>query len=118
MNKRQTKKHLKKQIAKLQSDNNLMRRIIADSPKMQELYDAYTKPLNVTHTTLPFQEYHSKRFLPPDRPYDAGFIALFKHELAKDLFESIKDNITYEIDTGCITPTIIASIFVGRMGEE
>lgn len=114
MNKRQTKKRLKKQIAKLQSDNELMRGIIADSPKMQELYDAYTKPLNTIHTTLPFQKYHSKRFLPPDRPYDAGFIVLFKQGLAKDLFESIKDNITYEIDTECIIPTITANIFVGR----
>ena len=114
MNARQKKKCLKKQIDKLQSDNDLMRRIIADSPKMQELYDAYNKPLNVTHTTLPFQEYRSKRFLPPDRPYDAGFIALFKQGIAKDLFEGIKENITYELDTECRTPTITASIFVGR----
>ena len=43
MNARQKKKRLKKQIDKLQSDNDLMRIIIADSPKMQELYDVYTK---------------------------------------------------------------------------
>ena len=63
---------------------------------------------------MQFQEYRSRRFLPPDRPYDAGFIALFKQSLAKDLFETIKENITYEIDTECETPTITASIFVGR----
>lgn len=40
MNARQTKKSLKKQIIKLKADNDLMRRIIADSPKIQELYDA------------------------------------------------------------------------------
>lgn len=114
MNARQTKKRLKKQIDKLQIDNDLMRRIIADSPKMQELYDAYTQPLHVTRTTIPFQEYRSKRFLPPDRPYDAGFIALFKQGLAKDLFEGIKEHITYEVDAECMTPTITASIFVGR----
>ena len=114
MNARQMKKCLKKQIDKLQSDNDLMWRIIADSPKMQELYDVYTKPLNVIRTTLPFQEYRAKRFLPPYRPYDAGFIALFKQELAKDIFEGIKENITYELDTECRTPTITASIFVGR----
>ena len=89
-----------------------MRRIIADSPEMQELYDAYTKPLNVTHTTMQFQEYRSKRFLPPDRPYDAGFIGLFKQGLAKDLFEIIKENITYELDME--SPIITASIFVGK----
>ncbi len=114
MNARQTKKRLKKQINKLQADNDLMRRIIADSPKMQELYDAYNKPLNVTCTTMPFQEYKSKRYLPPNRPYDAGFIALFKQGLAKDLFEDIKEHITYEVDTECMTPTITASILVGR----
>jgi len=114
MNSRQTKKCLKKQINKLQSDNDLMRRIITDSPSMLELYNLYTKPLNVTRTTMPFHEYRAKRFLPPDRPNDAGFIALFKREIEKDLFECIKENIVYEVDTECITPTITASIFIGR----
>lgn len=114
MNARQTKKRLKLQIDKLQSDNSLMRRIIADSPTMQELYDLYNKPLNVTHTTMQFQEYRSRRFLPPDKRNDAGFIALFKRELEEDLFDGVKDNITYEVDAECMTPTITASIFVGR----
>lgn len=114
MNARQMKKCLKKQIDKLQSDNDLMREIISNSPKMQELYDVYTKPLNCTVATMQFQEYRSKRFLPPERPYDAGFIALFKRAVAKDLFEGIKDNITYKVDAECMTPTITASIFVGR----
>ena len=52
MNKRQTKKYLKKQIAKLQLDNDLMRKIIANDPNMQAIYDVFTEPLNVTHTTL------------------------------------------------------------------
>lgn len=114
MNARQMKKSLKKRINRLETDNDLMRSIIANSPKMQKIYDAYNKPLNVTCTTMPFQEYRSKRFLPPDRPYDAGFIALFKDGLAKDLFEGIKEHITYEVDVECMTPTITASIFVGR----
>lgn len=114
MNARQTKKCLKKRITKLQSDNDLMRRIIADSPTMRELYDLYNKPHFVTHTTMQFQEYRSKRFLPPNKLYDAGFIALFKHGLAKDLFEVIKEHITYEVDVECASPTITASIFVGR----
>ena len=113
MNARQTKKRLKKQISKLKSDNDLMRRIIADSPKMQELYDLYNKPLNVSCTTMLFKEYSSKRYLPPDRPYDAGFITLYRQRLANDLFESIKEHITYEIDAECMRPTITASIFIG-----
>ena len=114
MNARQIKKRLKLRIDKLQSDNSLMRRIIADSPTMQELYDKYNKPLNIIHATVPFQEFRARRFLPPDRTNDAGFIALFKQELEKDLFDGVKDNITYEVDVECVTPTITASIFVGR----
>lgn len=109
MNARQTKKCLKKQINKLKVDNDLMRRIIADSPKMQELYDAYNKPLNVTRTTMMFQEYRSKRYLPrdiSDRPY-------VEQELARDLFQGIKEHITYEVGAECMTPTITASIFIG-----
>ncbi len=59
MNARQTKKRLKSRIRALESDNNLMRRIIADSPTMQELYDLYNQPLNVIHT--PLQHYRIKK---------------------------------------------------------
>lgn len=113
MNVRQTNKCLKKQIDKLQSDNDLMRRIILNSPEMQELYDAYAKPLCCTVATMQFQQYKSIRFLPPDRPYDAGFIALFKQAVTEDLVTELKNHITYELDTECMTPTITASIFVG-----
>ena len=95
MNARQTKKSLKKQIIKLKADNDLMRRIIADSPKIQELYDAQHKPLNVTLTRMQFQEYRAKRFLPPGRPYDAGLITLYRQALAKELFEGINNHGEY-----------------------
>lgn len=114
MNARQMKKCLKKQIDKLQSDNDLMRRIIADSPTMQELYDLYNKPLNVRHTTMQFQEFKAKRIIPVYMADVDGIIEHTKQSVAKDLFESIKDNITYEVDAECMTPTITASIFVGR----
>ena len=39
MNARQKAKKYKKKINALESDNKLMRRIIADSPTMQELYE-------------------------------------------------------------------------------
>lgn len=63
MNARQTKKRLKLQIGKLQSDNNLLREIIADNPTMQELYDLYNKPLNVTHTTLSSKHYRIQQLM-------------------------------------------------------
>ena len=111
MNARQMKKHLKKQIYKLQSDNDLMRRIIADSPKMQELYDVWTKPLNVTHTTLSFQEFKAKRMIPV---CSEELIELAKQSVAKDLFKDIKENITYEIDAEHGLTSITGSIIIGR----
>lgn len=114
MNARQAKKLLKKKIDTLKSDNELMKKIIADSPSMQELYNLYNKPHFVTHTAMQVQEYQTKRFFPPDMTYDVGLTELFKQELARELFEGIKNNIVYEIDCeDCITPTITASIFVG-----
>lgn len=114
MNARQTKKFLKKQINRLESDNDLMRRIIADSPKMQEVYDAYTKPLNVQYTTMQFQKFKARRMFPDYLKVACGFMDYAKEAVAKDLFKGIKDNITYEIDAKCETTTITASIYVGR----
>ena len=114
MKARQVKKYLKKRINRLESDNDLMRRIIADSPTMQELYDLYNKPLNVQHITMPFQEFKAKRMIPVYMADADGIIEHTKQAVAKDLFEGIKDSITYEVDAECMTPTITASIFVGR----
>lgn len=107
MNARQKAKKLKK-------ENDLMRRIIADSPVMQELYDAYNKPMFVTHTTMQFQEYRVERMVPDYMGDLDWFIECSKQAIAKDLFEGIKENITYEINYKNIAPTITASIFVGR----
>jgi len=114
MNARQTKKVLKKQIGKLQSDNDLMRRIIANSPKMQELYDLYNKPTFVTHTTMQFQEFKAKRMIPVYMADVEGIIEHTKQAVAKDLLEGIKDNITYEVAAEHRPTSITASIFIGR----
>lgn len=115
MNARQMKKRLKKQIDKIQSDNRLMRNIIADSPTMQELYDAYNKPLNnVAHTTMQFQEFRAKRMIPISRANDREIIKYIKLEVAEDLFEFIKDGITYEINEENELTSITGSIFIGR----
>lgn len=114
MNARQMKKCLKKRINRLESDNDLMRMIIANSPTMQELYDLYNKPLNVKYTTMSWQEFKAKRIIPVYMVDVNGIIEHTKQAVAKDLFEGIKDSITYEVDTKCMTPTITASIFIGR----
>ena len=111
MNARQMKKSLKKEIAKLQSDNDLMHRIIANDPEMQAIYDAFTKPLNVTQ--LSFQEFKIKRIIPECMADVEGIIEYTKQSAAGDLFEGIKENITYEIDEHRPT-SVTASIFVGK----
>ena len=113
MNARQKAKNYKKRINTLESDNDLMRRIIADTPAMQELYDAYNKPKFVTHTTMRFQEYRAKRMVPVYMA-DIETIGRAKQALAKDLLEDIKENITYEVNDKEFTSTITASIFIGR----
>ena len=114
MNARQKAKKLKAKMNTLQSDNDLMRRIIVDTPAMQDLYDAYNKPKFVTHTTMQFQEFRAKRVMPPYMADVKEFIEHTKQAVAEDLFKGIKENINYEVDTECETPTITASIFVGR----
>lgn len=114
MNARQKAKKYKKKIKNLEADNKLMRRIIADRPAMQELYDAYNKPKFVTYTTMQFQEYKAKRKIPPYMADIDGFLNREKQAVAEDLFEEIKENITYKIDTECKRSTITASIFIGR----
>lgn len=114
MNARQKVKKLKKQIVTIKSDNDLMRRIIADSPTMQELYDLYNKPVFITQTTMQFQEFRVKRMVPVYMRDLDGFIERAKQAVAKDLLEEIKEDITYEVDTECMAPTITASIFIGR----
>lgn len=120
MNARQKAKKYKKKIKNLEADNKLMREIIADNPAMQELYDAYNKPIFITHTTMRFQKYRAVRRI-PNHITDAeglkitdveGLIEYTKQELARDVFEGIKESITYEVDN--INPIITASIFVGR----
>lgn len=113
MNARQMEKRLKKQIGTLQSDNILMHKIIADSPKMQELYDLYTKPSKIT--TMPFQELRVKQMIPMYMAYDEA-IDRTKQLAVMDLFEEIKKNITYEIYTELESTSIMASIFIGRKG--
>lgn len=114
MNARQKAKKYKKKINDLKSDNDLMRRIIRNTPGMQELYDLYNKPKFVTHTTIQVQEYRAKRVMPSYMADVKEFIEHTKQAVAEDLFEGIKENITYEIDDKDIAPTITASIFIGK----
>lgn len=112
MNARQTKKRLKQKIEKLESDNKLMRDIIANSPTMQELYDLYNKPVNVVRTTIDFQKYKAMRVV--DRPLDDICKKFYIREIENEIFDVVKDHINYVIDTDAYMPTITGSIYIGR----
>lgn len=43
-----------------------------------------------------------------------GVIERAKQAVAEDLFECVKDNITYVVDDKDRTPIITASIFIGK----
>lgn len=113
MNARKMKKHLKKQIDKLKSDNDLMRNIIADSPSMQETYDKWMQPLNVVHSSMQFQKFKVKRIA--DDNYGMEYSKLLA---AKELLERIKDEITYKVDTEHGFPTVTASIIVAYNDQK
>ena len=109
MNARQLKKRLKKEIRALKSDNNLMREIISNSPHMQELYDKYNRPLNTTFTAMQFKEYRTSKVVE-----DPQYIELHKCELARELFDSVRQDITYEDSVEGPSTILVASLFVGR----
>ena len=111
MNARQKAKKLKKEMKMLKSDNDLMRRIIGDSSLMQELYDAYNRPIKTIYSTMHFQEYRARRIIPVYM--DSGVIEPAKRAVAMDLLEAIKENITYEVGIEGMSATITASGFIG-----
>lgn len=114
MNKRKMKKKLKKQIGKLQSDNDLMHKIIADSPSMQELYDRYNQPLrNVVYTSMRFQKFEAKSIVNDDYGMEYS-----KLSAARDLLNKIKDEITYRVDTEYGFTTVTASIIVAYNDQK
>lgn len=114
MNARQTKKHLKKQIYRLACDNELMREIIDNSPKMAELYNLYKQPCNVTYSSMSVQEYRFRRVIPPYMIDLEDYADHIKHALVRDLAEVIAKDISFESVEICGERAIEASIYVGR----
>ena len=93
---RQAKKNLKKQVADLKQDNDLMRKIISNHPGMQSLYDKYTEPFKVVHTTMPFQDLYATEMMLPIE-YNYMDEDLLKTKLAAELANGIKDFIKIDV---------------------
>lgn len=79
----------RQKLKKLKKDNELMHKIINNYPEMKQLYDAYNSPLNVTYTTMPFQEFKSKRHIPFGLSTDWAIEAC-KCELKDEIVNFIK----------------------------
>ena len=114
MNARQAKKCLKKQIYRLTCDNELMREIIDNTPRMAELYNLYKQPCNVTYSSMSVQEYRFRRVIPPYMLDAEGYREQIKRALVSDLAEVIAKDITFEPVEICGERAIEASIYVGR----
>lgn len=114
MNARQAKKRFKMRIDRLSRDNKLMREIIDNSPKMSELYNLYNRPLNVTHSTMSFQEYRVRRVIPPYMADLEGYKEHIRRALVGDLAEAIKKDVSFEPVEICGERAIEASIYIGR----
>lgn len=114
MNARQAKKHLKRQIERLKSDNRLMREIIDNSPRMAELYHLYNQPCNVTYSTMSFQEYRVRRVIPCYMADIEEYREHIRHALVGDLAEVITKDISFEPVEICGERAIEASIYIGR----
>lgn len=91
---RQAKKNLKKQVADLKQDNNLMRKIISNYPEMSSLYDKYKEPLKVV--AMPFQDLSATEMM---LPIEYNYIDedLMKTKLAAELADGIKDFIKIDV---------------------
>lgn len=121
MNARQTKKNLKWKIQKLESDNNLMKRIIEDHSEMLELYDLYNSPIFVTQTTMQFRKYYAQQIIPWYRPdiHDEHFIEMIKSQLAQKMLPAVKENAIFhfDIDKEHMRGIIRATLYLGRKDD-
>lgn len=97
MNARQMKKKLKMQIHKLQSDNNLMKRIIDGSDSMSELYALWNQPLRISNVTMKLNHLHVEKVMNFPVEYDEEFIRkLMAKFVADELSEIIENHMEIE----------------------
>ena len=72
----------------------------------------------IIQTSMSFQEYRARRIIPAyasSMLNDKRYIEHMKEAVALDLFEEIKNNIDYKLNTDCLTKAeITASIFIGK----
>lgn len=123
MNARQTKKNLKRKIQKLESDNNLMKRIIEDHSEMCRLYDLYNSPHFVTHSTMHFNKYRAEQIVPlycsniDDEHYE-HLIERIKSQLVKKMLDAVQENTIFDVDNEGVLVRVRATLYLGRRENE
>lgn len=97
MNARQMKKKLKMQIRKLQSDNDLMKRIISDSDSMSELLAHWSQPLKISTVSTKLNHIRVNKVMNFPVEYDEEFILkLMAKFVADELSETIEHHMEIE----------------------
>jgi len=90
MNARKMKKKLKMQIHKLQSDNDLMKRIINGSNSMSELYALWNQPLQISTVSTKLNHLRVEKTMIFPVEYDEDYIRkLMSKSVADELSEII-----------------------------
>jgi hypothetical protein len=90
------------QIHKLQSDNDLMKRIIYDSESMSELLARYNEPLKISTTGTKLNHLRVEKVMSFPVEYDEEFIRkLMAKFVADELSETIENHMEIEYIPTC-----------------
>ena len=110
--------NLRQKAKKLKIENGLMRDIIHDTDRLEQLYvDAISKPIrDLSIDYMEWERIVARTIIPRDIPLDAKQkILMSKRELEQMIFNRIKDYIGYKMND--YQDVIEAVIFVGKKGE-
>ena len=107
--------NLRQKAKKLKIENGLMRDIIHDTDRLEQLYvDAISKPIrDLSIDYMEWKRIAARTIIPRDIPLDAKQkILMSKRELEQMIFNRIKDYIGYKMND--YQDVIEAVIFVGK----
>ena len=110
--------NLRQKAKKLKIENGLMRDIIHDTDRLEQLYvDAISKPIrDLSIDYMEWERIVARTIIPRDIPLDAKQkILMSKRELEQMIFNRIKDYIGYKMND--YQDVIEAVIYVGKKGE-
>lgn len=107
----------RQKLKKLKLQNEFMYKIINNSERMKQLYDAFNSPIqNVVHTNMHFQEFRSKRNIHDVLDFCSRDEAIeyCKADLEHTMLNQIKSMIQFTT----YGDVVEASIFVGENRNE